>query len=83
MSNTAYFSYLFDKASDKKAAITMYNVYSGFGALLGGILGGLSYELLYPRLGANTLRVLFKAIALGRFSASIPFLLLKKKEDTL
>lgn len=84
VSNTAYFSYLFDKASDKKAAITMYNVYSGFGALLGGILGGLSYELLYPRLGANTLRVLFKAIALGRFSASIPFfLLLKKKEDTL
>ncbi len=76
INNVAYFSYLVDRAADRRAAIGTYSIVMGVGALIGGELGGTAYELLEPRYGISVLRTMFLYIALARAAAAGLFLTL-------
>ncbi|MGC9072305.1 MAG: MFS transporter [Acidilobus sp.] len=76
INNVAYFSYLVDRARDRRAAIGTYSIIMGVGALIGGELGGVTYEALEPRYGIEVLRPLFLYVALARAVAACLFLAL-------
>lgn len=76
INNVAYFSYLVDRSEHKRAAIGTFSVVMGVGALLGGELGGMTYELLEPRYGYACLRSLMLYVAVARALAASLFLLL-------
>jgi MFS family permease len=76
INNVAYFSYLVDKAEDKRAAIGTYSVVMGLGAIIGGELGGWTFEALYASDGYSCLRSLMLYVAIARAAAASLFLLL-------
>ena len=76
INNVAYFSYLVDRAADKRAAIGAYSIVMGVGALIGGELGGITYDMLQPRYGFDVLRSMFLYVAIARAVAASLFLAL-------
>ncbi len=76
INNVGYFSYLVDNSKDKRAAIGTYSVIMGFSALIGGEIGGITYDFLEPKYGYSIIRKLFLFTAIARASAASLFLLL-------
>ncbi|MGC8566209.1 MAG: MFS transporter [Caldisphaera sp.] len=76
INNVAYFSYLVDNSENKRAGIGTYSIIMGFGALIGGEIGGLTYDIIEPRFGYEYIRKIFLYVAVARASAASLFLLI-------
>lgn len=78
--NTAYFSYLFDNAVNKKKAIGTYSAAGGLGALAGSALSGALLSVVSSSSGiVSAVRILLLVAVVGRLCASTMYLFLRDR----
>ncbi|MEM3670781.1 MAG: MFS transporter [Thermoprotei archaeon] len=79
--NTAYFSYLFDNAVNKKKAIGVYSAAGGLGALTGSLTSGALLQYLTGLANiVHAVRLLLSIAVIARIIAATMYLFLRDRQ---